>query len=65
MPKTPKQHPPGPHPKVVERIEHDVVKILQNKLDHAREKNLPLDHVDVAVALNRVAERYAEFLPEE
>lgn len=65
MPKTPKQHPPGPHPKQVERIEQELVESLQNKLDWARERNLPLDHVDVAVALNRVAERYAEFLPEE
>lgn len=65
MPKTPKQHPPGPHPKEVERVAGAIVEMLEHKLEHSRQQNNALDETDIAVAVQRVAERFAEFLPEE
>lgn len=64
MPKPANQTQSSSRAKVVNRIERDLVERLQNKIAHAQRGGQALSLADVAVAVHRVAERYAEFLPE-
>ncbi len=47
-----------------DRVEREIVRRLETKLSWAQSKNQRLCVVDIAIAAQRIAERYSEFLPE-